>query len=147
MPVIVVGADTPAGEAIIAQVAAPDREVRAFVSDPACGARLKEAGIKVALGDLSDISHVSAACLRCHTAVLICEAARDGREISFAQNAEELFTLWAQAVSEAQVHRVIWIADHPVPTAAVPEKATVDSSLPLTEIAIKAAALDDAATV
>lgn len=144
MPVIVVGADTPIGEAIIAEVTEPDREVRAFVSDPACGARMKEAGIKVALGDLSDTSHVSGACLRCHTAVLICEAARDGREISFAQDADELFTQWAQAVSEAGVRRVIWVADHPVPTATVPEQATVDSALSLPQVAERVATLDDA---
>ena len=69
MPVMVVGADTPVGEVIIGELVDPDREVRAFVSDPSCGVRFKEAGVKVALGDVSDTSHVSSACLRCHTAV------------------------------------------------------------------------------
>lgn len=147
MPVIVIGADTAIGEEIIRRVAGPDREVRAFVSDPSIGARLKENGVKVALGDISDTSHVSAACLRCHTAVLICEAAHDGREISFAANARELWAQWAQAVAEAEVRRVIWVADHQVPTAEVPEQATVDSTLPLQEIAKQAADLDDAATL
>lgn len=140
---IVVGADTPTGEKIIAEVAEPDREVRAFVSDPAGGALLKESGVKVAVGDISDGSHVSGACLRCHTAVLVCEAARDGREISFADSPDELFVLWAQAVSDAGVRRVIWVADHPVPTADAPEQATVDSALPGPTIARRVAALDD----
>ncbi len=144
MPVIVVGADTPIGEAILAEVAEPDREVRAFVSDPSRGAQFKETGIKVALGDISDTSHVSAACLRCHTAVLVCQAAHDGREISFAETSDELLTQWAQAVSEAGVRRVIWVADHPVPTTTAPEQATVDSTLPLPAIARQVVTLDDA---
>ena len=141
---MVVGADTPVGEVIIGELVDPDREVRAFVSDPSCGVRFKEAGVKVALGDVSDTSHVSSACLRCHTAVLVCEAARDGREISFAADARELFAQWAQAVSEAGVRRVIWVADHPVPAADVPEQATVDSALASEEIAEQVAELDDA---
>lgn len=141
------GADTPAGEAIVAEVAEPDREVRAFVSDPSAGARLKEAGVKVALGDISDESHVSSACLRCHTAVLVCEATRDGREISFAETTDEVMRSWAQAVSEAGVQRVIWVADHTVPAVATPEQATVDSELGLPEIARQVAELDDALSI
>lgn len=147
MPVIVVGADTPVGEAIMGRLIDPDREVRAFVSDPSCGARLKESRVKVALGDVSDGSHVSSACLRCHTAVLVCEAGRDGREISFAADTGELFAQWAQAVSEAGVRRVIWVTDHPVPEAQVPEQATVDSGLSHQEIATRVADLDDASVL
>lgn len=147
MPVIVVGADTAIGERIIDRVAGPDREVRAFVSEPSHGARLKERGIKVALGDVSDTSHVSGACLRCHTAVLVCQAAHDGREISFAADARELFEQWAQAVAEAGVRRVIWVTDHPVPTASVPEQATVSDTLPLPELAEQVAELDDAVAI
>ncbi len=147
LPVMVVGADTPLGEAILAEVTEPDREVRAFVSDPSAGARFKEGGVKVAVGDISDTSHVSAACLRCHTAVLVCEATGDGREISFADHPGDLLDQWANAVSEAGVRRVIWVADHPVPTTAVPEQATVDSTLPRSTIARQVAALDEAATL
>lgn len=147
MPVMVVGADTPVGEVIIGELIDPDREVRAFVSDPSVGVRLKEAGVKVAMGDVSDASHVSAACLRCHTVVLVCDAGRDGREISFAADTGELFTQWAQAVSEAGAKRVIWVADHPVPEAGVPEQATVDSALSPGEIANRVADLDDAAVL
>jgi len=144
---MVVGADTPVGEVIIEELIDPDREVRAFVSDPSAGVRLKEAGVKVALGDVSDASHLSAACLRCHTVVLVCDAGSDGREISFAADVGELFTQWTQAVSEARAKRVIWVANHPVPEAQVPEQATVDSDLSPGEIANQVAALDDAAAL
>ncbi|MDE0122694.1 MAG: NAD(P)H-binding protein [bacterium] len=147
MPVMVVGADTPVGEAIIGELIDPDREVRAFVSDPSVGVRLKEAGVKVAMGDVSDASHVSAACLRCHTVVLVCDAGRDGREISFAADAGEVHTQWAQAVSEAGAKRVIWVANHPVPEARVAEQATVESDLSHGEIANRVADLDDAAVL
>lgn len=147
MPVMVVGADTAAGTEIIGQVNAPEREVRAFVSDPSHGGRLKEQGVKVALGDLSDTSHLAAACLRCHTVVLVCEAACDGREISFASDPQEVYTGWAQAAAEAKVRRVIWVTDHPVPQAAVPEEATVDRGLPLPELAELVAELDDAVSL
>ena len=147
MPVMVVGADTPVGEAIIGELIDPDREVRAFVSDPSVGVRLKEEGVKVAMGDVSDASHVSAACLRCHTVVLVCDAGRDGREISFAADAGEVHTQWAQAVSEAGAKRVIWVANHPVPEARVAEQATVESDLSHGEIANRVADLDDAAVL
>ena len=77
----------------------------------------------------------------------MCEAARDGREISFAADARELFAQWAQAVSEAGVRRVIWVADHPVPAAEVPEQATVDGALSPREVATQVADLDDAAVL
>ena len=147
MPVIVVGADTAAGLEIIGQVIGPEREVRAFVSDPSLGGRLKEQGVKVALGDISDTSHLAAACLRCHTAVLVCEAADDGREISFAADSREVFGGWAQAVAEAGVRRVIWVTDQPVPPVAVPEQATVDRNLPLSQLAHLVAELDDASSL
>lgn len=147
MPVIVVGADTAVGREIIEQVNGPEREVRAFVSDPSHGGRLKEQGVKVALGDVSDSSHLAGACLRCHTVVLVCEAAHDGREISFASDPQEVFTGWAQAVAEAGVRRVIWVTDRPVPQATVPEQATVDRSLPIPELAALVAELDDAVSL
>jgi uncharacterized protein YbjT (DUF2867 family) len=86
MPVIVVGADTSQGRAVVEGLLEPGREVRAFVSDPDAGAELRELGVKVALGDVSDDSHVQGACTNCFTAVLVTEAARDGRERSFASS-------------------------------------------------------------
>ena len=84
MPVIVVGADTPVGLSIVSALIEPDREVRAFVTDPDVSASLKAQGVKVALGDVSDPSHVGGACLNCFSAVLVTEAARDDRERAFA---------------------------------------------------------------
>ena len=51
MPVIVVGADHPLGEVIARKLAAPDREVRAFISSADSHAPLRSLGIKVAIGD------------------------------------------------------------------------------------------------
>ena len=76
MPVIVVGADTSKGRAVVEELVAPGREVRAFVSDPGAGAELRELGVKVALGDVSDDSHVQGACMNCFTAVLITDSGR-----------------------------------------------------------------------
>ena len=90
MPVIVVGADTPKGRAVIEGLVEPGREVRAFVSDPDAGAELRELGVKVALGDVSDDSHVQGACTNCFTAVLMTEAAFDGRERSFATSESQV---------------------------------------------------------
>ncbi len=63
MPVIVVGADTEIGLASIEGLLARQGEVRAFVTDPEVGASLRERRVKVALGDVSDPSHIEAAAL------------------------------------------------------------------------------------
>ena len=84
MPVIVVGADTPQGRAVVEGLVEPGREVRAFVSDPIVGAELREMGVKVALGDVSDDSHIQGACTNCFTAVLIKRRRAISRERSFA---------------------------------------------------------------
>ena len=89
----------------------PGREVRAFVSDPAIGAELRALGVKVALGDVSDDSHVQGSCTNCFTAVLITEAARDGRARSFATNEEQVLEGWAAAAAASGVTRVIWVHD------------------------------------
>lgn len=95
----------------------PGREVRAFVSDPDEGLRLRERGAKVALGDVSDDSHIDAAATQCFSAVLVTEAATDDRERSFAQDEPQVLKAWASAV--AGVRRVIWVyAGEPPPTRA-----------------------------
>lgn len=144
MPVIVVGADTGNGRAIVEALVEPDREVRAFVSDIGAAEELRTMGVKVALGDVSDPSHVGGACTRCFTAVLVTEAATDGRERSFADGPDEVLAGWAEAVGDAGVTRVIWVGDgsYPSPTA---ESATVALSEP--DIATKVFALDDAASL
>ncbi len=142
MPVIVVGADTSQGRAVVAGLAEPGREVRAFVSDPAVGAELRELGVKVALGDVSDDSHIQGACTNCFTAVLITEAARDGRERSFAANEEQVLKGWAAAAAASGVTRVIWVHEGEPPPVRVREVRTVSPDHP--DLVGEVAALDDA---
>ncbi len=128
MPVIVIGADTPVGEAIVAAVLPSAAEMRAFVSDVRSVDRLKSRGVKVALGDISDFSHVEAAALNCFCAVVVVDSATDDRERAFAGSPREMVDGWGRAVREAGVQRTIWISagDPPVPfPAPTPEVATV----------------------
>jgi len=145
MPVIVVGADTRAGSLIVERLADPQREVRAFVTDPTVGQRLKERGIKVAIGDVSDDSHVEAASTRCFSAVLIAEAARDGRERSFADTPATVLEGWASAVANSGVRRVIWVTEGAHPETRAPEVAVVDPAHP--DLAERVFALDDAYSI
>ena len=145
MPVIVIGADTEAGLAVINELADPGREIRAFVSDPETASDLRRLGVKVALGDVSDDSHVEAAALHCFTAVLVAEAARDNRERSFALSETDVLEAWGRAVSNAHVNRAIWVYDGIPPSIDVPEVATVspiDAGL-----AQRVAKLDDARVI
>jgi nucleoside-diphosphate-sugar epimerase len=142
MPVIVVGADTKEGKAIIEGLVEPGREVRAFVSDPDVAGDLRSAGVKVALGDVSDDSHVQGACTNCFTAVLVTEAARDDRERSFAATEPEVLQGWADAVTASAVTRVIWIHDGDVPTTGAKESTRVAPADP--ELVHRVVALDNA---
>jgi uncharacterized protein YbjT (DUF2867 family) len=144
MPVIVVGADTPVGRELIPLLAAPDREVRAFVSDPDTGAGFKEQKVKVAVGDLSDEGHLSAACTGCFSAILITSAAEDGRELSFVPPDSEVAQIWAAAVGEAAVKRVIWVGSGPFPPVDAPEIGQVSGTADAVATAREAARLDDA---
>ncbi|CAN5853641.1 hypothetical protein BH23ACT4_BH23ACT4_06200 [soil metagenome] len=140
MPVIVVGADTPTGALIVDAMLDPAREIRVFVSDPDEGLRLRERGVKVALGDISDDSHLEAAATQCFSAVLITEAARDDRERSFARDEAAVLEAWASAVSG--VRRVIWVHDAEPPPTGVPEVAVVLPDDP--EVVEKVVSLDNA---
>jgi uncharacterized protein YbjT (DUF2867 family) len=142
MPVIVVGADTPKGRAVIEGLMEPGREVRAFVSDPDAGAELRELGVKVALGDVSDDSHVQGACTNCFTAVLITEAALDGRERFFATNETQVLEGWASATAASGVTRVIWVHHGEPPPVEVREVRTVSPDHP--DLVTQVSALDDA---
>ena len=142
MPVIVVGADTSQGRAVVNRLVEPGREVRAFVSDPDAGAELRELGVKVALGDVSDDSHVQGACLNCFTAVLITEAALDKRERSFAINERQVLEGWAAAAAASGVTRVIWVHDGEPPPVRVKEVRTVSPDHP--DLVTEVSALDDA---
>ncbi|MFH2073578.1 MAG: NAD(P)H-binding protein [Actinomycetota bacterium] len=127
MPVIVVGADTPLGHGVLAALSSGGGEVRAFVTDPSAGARLRAAGIRVALGDVSDGSHLAGAAVGCYSAVLLAEAAIDGRERSFASDGDEVLAAWAAALGEAGVTRAIWVGTAPPGEPATPEVAVVET--------------------
>lgn len=130
MPVIVVGADTEHGAAIIDRLHDPEREIRVFVSDEPRGLQLKNRGFKVAIGDVSDESHVEAAALRCFSAVLIAEAASDARERSFADTPSAVLQGWANAVSNSEVSRVIWVLAGEPPETKAKEVVSVDPADP-----------------
>ncbi len=145
MPVIVVGADTEAGESILNALYSPDREIRVFVSDPSRVDSYRARGIKVALGDVSDDSHVEGAATRCFSAVLIGTAARDGRERSFAKDERAVLDGWASATANSQVKRVIWVDVEDPPASNAPEEASV--ALDEDDYAIRVAELDEAHSI
>lgn len=142
MPVIVVGADTEPGRAVIEGLVEPGREVRAFVSDPEVAAQLKAIGVKVALGDVSDESHVQGCCTNSFTAVLVSEAARDDRERSFASTEAEVLQGWAAAADASGVTRVIWIHQGETPPIKAKEVRSVSPDHP--DLVAQVVALDDA---
>ncbi|MGQ0848613.1 MAG: NAD(P)H-binding protein [Actinomycetota bacterium] len=146
MPVMVVGADHPIGEAIVNRLLGPGREVRGFVSSPEIGARLKMAGVKVAVGDLSDEGHLGAACASCFAVVLVAPALVDGRDLAFAAP-EAAARAWALAAVAANVKRAIWVGADP-PPLRTPEVAVVATErLTPAEVADRVAILDDLATL
>jgi len=145
MPVIVVGADTEPGKLILDRLNHPEREIRAFVTSEATAIQLKDEGVKVALGDVSDESHIEGAALRCFSAVLVAEAAADNRERSFADSPQDVMRGWARAVARSKVKRVIWVTSDDPPETAITEVARVDPADP--ELVEKVAALDDAQTI
>lgn len=147
MPVIVIGADTSAGLQVVERLTAPGREVRAFVSSADVGDRLRQKGVKVALGDVSDQSHVAAACTNCFSAVLIVEAASDGRELSFAQTPQEVIAGWSASIREARVRRAIWVGGDSPPTGVVPEEVYVSLGPDTSLLADQVATLDEAAVI
>ena len=140
-----IGADTKSGLAILEGLKQPDREVRAFVTDEDVGASLKDEGFKVAVGDVSDESHVEAASTRCFTAILVTEAATDQRERSFLDTPREVVESWAAAVSASEVARAIWVTGEDAPATAVREVATVDPSEP--DFVERVVQLDDAQVI
>ncbi len=125
MPVIVVGADSDLGERIVAALLPTAAEVRAFVTDPGAAPGLKQRGVKVAIGDVSDGSHVGGAAINTFCAVIIAAAAVDDRERSFASTPAEVAAAWAEGLAEAGTTRVIWIGDESVRDVAAPVAASV----------------------
>lgn len=121
MPVIVVGADTALGEKIVEALLANASEVRAFVTNVDVAMAFKARGAKVAIGDVSDGSHVGGAALNAFCAVLISEAATDDRERSFAATPDAVVAAWAEGLADAGTKRAIWIDDGTTPTDAIEE--------------------------
>ena len=109
MPAIIVGADTPVGAEIVATLTTGNGEIRVFVTDPDRAEEFRRAGCKVAIGDVSDESHVGLAAFGCFTAVLITEAADDNRERSFADTSATVLEGWREATNEAGIQRQIWV--------------------------------------
>ena len=149
MPAIVIGADTEIGRAVVTALLDRQGEVRAFVSQPAAGAELKKLGVKVAIGDVSDASHIGPAALNAFTAVLIAEAAVDERVRSFAGDPEAVIRAWEEALADAGVRRIIWVGSSPAQhrlASLAPEffeVSVVDRDL--ADIAREVAKRDDAA--
>lgn len=127
MPVIVVGADAEPGGEITRRLLAGGGEVRAFITDPGAAEPLRRNGARVAVGDVTDASHLAGAAAGSFAAVLVTRAAVDPRERAFATDAAEVLGGWVAAVRRAGVRRVIWVA-HPEcdpPHAGTPEQAVV----------------------
>lgn len=116
-----------------------------FVTDEKVGRDLKSRGFKVAIGDVSDESHVEAASTRCFSAVLIAEAATDSRERSFATSGDQILHGWANAVSNSKVRRVIWVAAGDPPAIEVDEVAVLSPDEP--DLAQRIIELDDASSL
>jgi len=150
MPAIVIGADTDLGYRVAAALTQRQGEVRAFVTDPASADPLRRLGIKVAVGDVSDGSHIEGAAHDAFSAVLMAEAALDDRERSFAVSYAALVEAWASGLADAGVSRVIWVGPDPIPPRIADhhESASVDTgALTPDEVAAEAARLDDLAAL
>jgi hypothetical protein len=124
MPVIVVGADTPIGRAIVPRLRPASGELRVFVSNPDLAEQYRTSA-KVAVGDVSDGSHVGGAAIGAFCAVLIMEATRDGRERSFADSPASVLAQWADGLGEVGLGRIIVVgtagempSPNPLPSVA-----------------------------
>ncbi len=106
MPVIVIGADTDLGHALVSALRPAAAELRLFASDPDDIAPYRSFA-KVAVGDISDGSHVGAAATGAFCAVVIAAAAHDQREHYFAADPDELFAQWAEGLADAGIGRII----------------------------------------
>jgi putative NADH-flavin reductase len=146
MPVIIIGADAASGREITDALIARTGEVRVFVTDRDAVRDLKERGVKVAVGDVSDGSHVGAAAAGCFSAVVIAAAEDDGRERSFATSPTEVRAAWAEALEDAAVSRIIWIGKGEPPRSIAmitPDVTAVDPARG--DLAAEVLRLDDRA--
>lgn len=122
-----------------------------FVSDVDAGLEMRKRGVKVAIGDVSDGSHISGATMRAFCAVVVADAARDSRERSFAATEDEVYRQWLEGIIDSGVSRVLWVDEKPPPqfiVDAAPQFAHVDvSKLTPAEVANEVARLEDAKTL
>ncbi|MDH3731534.1 MAG: NAD(P)H-binding protein [Acidimicrobiia bacterium] len=147
MPVLVVGADTAVGRAAVAALTPTASQLRAFVTDPSVIDELRGHGATVAVGDVSDASHLAGAALGAFSAILIEDAAVDGRERAFATDAQEVHDAWAEAMRDAGIRRVIWVGGTPPEAIASldVEMAAVDPAVGVDATISAIQSLDDAA--
>ncbi len=121
-------------------------EVRAFVSDPTEAAALKERGVKVAVGDVSDGSHIGGAATRAFCAVAVVTAAADDRERWFAGDPQSVLDAWGEGLIDAGVARIIVVDDPGVEATLAPagvvEVVSVGGDLPAAEIAAEVRRLE-----
>lgn len=145
MPVIVIGADHPVGTAVVEVLVGRAGEVRAFVTDPQEAERLRSLGVKVAVGDVSDETHIGAAALGAFAAVLVTPAADDGRDLAFARPVA-VPGLWVRAVADAGITRLIVVGDDEVavPGTMAEHAFVATSDRRFDAIAAEVAALEDA---
>lgn len=106
MPVIVIGADTELGHAIVPALRPASGEIRLFASDAEAVSGYRTFA-KVAVGDISDGSHVGGAAIGAFCAIVIAAVASDDRERHFAESTDELFAQWADGLGDAGISRVI----------------------------------------
>lgn len=151
MPVIVIGADTPLGEVIIEGLMPRESEVRAFVSDVDKGLELRRRGAKVAIGDLSDGSHVGGAATRAFCAIFVASSASDDRERSFADTPLEVYRQWRDGLADSGIKRILWVDENPPPpfiADSAPETVHVDVSAKTPQqVSEEVARLEDAQSV
>lgn len=126
-----------------------DSEVRAFVTSAETAAALRSRGVKVALGDVSDGSHVGGAALNAFCAVLIHSAATDDRERSFADDAAEVLAAWVEGLNEAAIKRVVVAWDDPpadvLSAIEAPTAIVSVTGRPTADVAAEIAELEDVA--
>jgi len=153
MPVIVIGADSPNGAAVVDALLPRQGEVRVFVTDEGAARDLRGRGAKVAVGDVSDGSHVAGAALNAFCAVVMADAAADDRIRSFADDPAGVLDAWAEGISDAGVRRVIFVPGSEVRDpglsllSAAPEFAAVATSTGAPSVPEQVATLDDAICV
>ena len=131
MPVIVIGADTELGAAIVAALSPRSSGLRVFVTDPDIGETFRGQA-KVAVGDVSDGSHVGGAAMGAFCAVVVAEAASDLRERAFADTPDAVFEQWADGLGDAGIARIIVVGDRtnlpqPDPLEPIAEHLVVDT--------------------